>query len=277
MKKYFIGRFNLSANYSDYSEKAEIIKNTLEAKVFVEERGYRYMFSDFEKFTYDDEVYFTSFMLKFHATEEHDIINELGETEKVQLPNEVVGRARYVLESKTGLIAYSVQGSRITRNSFENRFSQIFDKVHNGFFIEARIDSIEERGDFIERLSSMRRIEQIRVVLHPSNPNSDKLWKELDDRLKRERVGKYTEQYDAKKDGPSIEVDSVIKERIAMSEDGYGVTAAVGKNQNDETVVYKTSDNPTNAQGPDHDVPVSTVMQSIYPIMKRIIDRIRKK
>ncbi|AMR27429.1 hypothetical protein A0257_10195 [Hymenobacter psoromatis] len=277
MKKYFLGRFNLSANYSNYSEKEDFIDKTLRANAFVEEKGYKYIFSGVEKFSYENNYYFTAFLLKYRSSEEHEVVNERGEPEKVSVSDEIIGRGRFILDSKTGLIAYTVQGSRITRKSFENRFSSIFDKVHNGFFVEARIDSIEDRGNFAERIAKMLKIQSIRIVLHPSNPNSDKIWKELDDRLKAEMVAKYTEQYDAKKDGPSIQVDKTIEERIAMSEDGYGVTAATGKNQNNENVVYKTSDNPQNVQGPDHDIPVQTVMQLVFPAMKRIIDRIRKQ
>lgn len=277
MKKYFLGRFNLNGNYDGYDEKADFIESTLNANVFVEEKSYKYMFSEVERFSSENSVFFTAFLLKYRPREEHEVVNDSnGKTEKVQVPNEIIGRGRFILESKTGLLAYTVQGSRITRNSFVNRFTSLFEKAHNNFFVEARIDTIEDRGNFGERLATMLRIERIRVVLRPSNPNSDKLWKELDERLKNEQVGKYSEQYDAKKEGPSIKVDKAIQERIAMSEDGYGITTASGKNQNNENVVYKTSDNPLNVQGPDHDMPVSVVMQLVYPAMKRIIDRIRR-
>ena len=277
-KLFYLGRFNLIANYDTYYQKELIIRSTLTANAVSDHLQFRFKFSKVEEVRIDDQLFFVGFLIKYSKRESHPVVDEKnGDVNEVGIINEVISMARFVLENTTGLIAYHCPSRKFTQQSFGNRFTELFEKANDNFFIQARIETIEDRGNLLERLKMMIRIKEIKINLHPSNPSSSRIWKSVDERIQQLHAGKYVQVYEAKPKGPSLGIDSQIEQSIAMAEDGYGIASATGNNAEGATVRYSTADNPETFNLEDDSLVPSVLVEYILPYMKRIMDRINGK
>ena len=277
-KTYYLGRFNLSANYSTYQEKERLIASSLDSTVIIKHKQFKYRFSGVERVKLEDMGFFVGSLLKYSRNKSHEVVEESGGTvNQIEVDNEVIGTAKFVLEVKTGLIAYTVPARQISQLSFLNRFTELIEEANDNFFVEATIETIEERGDLMERLRSMNRIDEIKINLHPSNPSSAKIWETVDKRIQGLNAAKYSQQYEAKKGGPSLQTDNQIIQSIAMAEDGYGTAQAKGINQDGQQVRYSTTDNPESFKLENDNVTPSILVESVLPFIKRVISRINRR
>lgn len=274
-KLFYLGRFNLIANYESYYQKELIIRSTLTTNAVGDHLQFRYKFSRIDEVRIGDQLFFVGYLIKYSKNESHPVVDEKsGDVNEVGVDNEIIGMARFILENKTGLIAYHCPSRKFTQQSFANRFTELFEKANDNFFIQARIETIENRGNLLDRLKSMSRIKEIKINLHPSNPSSSRIWKSVDDRIQNLHAGKYLQVYEAKPKGPSLNTDAQIEQSIAMAEDGYGIASATGNNYEGAVVRYSTADNPETFNIDDNDLEPSILVEYILPFIKRIIDRI---
>jgi hypothetical protein len=276
-KIFYLGRFNLLANYDSYQQKEVIIRRSLLANVVTDHLQFKYKFSKIDEVKIGDRLLFVGYLIKYSKNEPHSVVDEgNGEVNEVDVPNEIIGMARFILENKTGLIAYHAPNRKFTQQSFANRFSELFEKANDNFFVKAAIESIEDRGSLLDRLKTMIRIKEIRINLHPSNPSSARVWKTIDDRIQTLHAGKYIQIYEAKPEGQSLGTDTQIEQSIAMAEDGYGIATATGINQDGANVRYSTADNPETFNLEDDKLEPSLLVEYVLPYLQRIINRIKE-
>ena len=246
--------------------------------MIIKHKQFKYRFSGVERVKLEDMGFFVGSLLKYSRNKSHEVVEESGGTvNQIEVDNEVIGTAKFVLEVKTGLIAYTVPARQISQLSFLNRFTELIEEANDNFFVEATIETIEERGDLMERLRSMNRIDEIKINLHPSNPSSAKIWETVDKRIQGLNAAKYSQQYEAKKGGPSLQTDNQIIQSIAMAEDGYGTAQAKGINQDGQQVRYSTTDNPESFKLENDNVTPSILVESVLPFIKRVISRINRR
>ncbi|GAB3571421.1 DUF4747 family protein [Hymenobacter daeguensis] len=277
-KVFCLGRFNLLANYDSYEQKEVIIRNSLSTSIATEHLQFKYKFSKIDEVKSGDRLLFVGYLIKYSESEPHSVVDEgNGEVNEVDVTNEIIAMARFVLDSQTGLIAYHAPNRKFTQQSFANRFSELFEKANDNFFVQATIESIEDRGNLLDRLKSMIRIREIRINLHPSNPSSSRVWRNIDERIQNLHAGKYVQIYEAKPQGQSLETDAQIEQSIAMAEDGYGIASAAGLNQEGESVRYSTADNPETFKLDDDKLEPSVLVEYVLPFLQKIINRIKDK
>lgn len=101
-----------------------------------------------------------------------------------------------------------------------------------------KIDPIGTRYDFLEEVRSFERITRVSLTIRPSNPHASKVWQELDDMMRENGIDTFHEQYEAKKQGHTINIESnLIQEKITMAEDGYGKASVEGVKEGRKSVV----------------------------------------
>ncbi|WP_022823368.1 DUF4747 family protein [Hymenobacter norwichensis] len=277
-KVFYLGRFNLNANYDSYEQKEIIIRNSLSADVAIDHLNFRFKFSKIDEVSISGRLFFVGYLIKYSKNELHPVVDEKNrEVTEIEVENEVISLARFVLENETGLIVYNTPSRHFNIQSFANRFTELIERANDNFFIEAKIETIEDRGSLLDRLRTMRRIKEIKINLHPSNPSSSRVWEQVDNRIQNLHAGKYVQLYEAKPAGPSLSTDNHIEQSIAMAEDGYGIASAIGTDQDGADVSYTTADNPETFKLDDEKSEPSILVEYILPYIQRMINRVKGK
>lgn len=233
---FYFGRLNL---ITDYEDKQEFILSTLKAKQSVAYKGFKYVFTKITSFEEEKENYVAGFLYKYTDADEHATFNENDWDESdTAVENQIVGRSSFLIEVKSGYIAYNEVKDQITNRSFRERFAELFIKSSHKALISVEIDTIGTRDDFLQEVRSFEQITRVSLTIRPSNPHSDKIWRNLDDMMRENGIDSFHEQYEAKKPGRSINIDSnSIEAKITMAEDGYGKAAVEGYKEGRRAVV----------------------------------------
>lgn len=248
LARYYFGRLNLIIAGRD---KRRTIRDALSSHAVVGLRAQRWGFYEFAEI----ESYFTGFLVKYRPTAEEEVANpDRGVLEDLAIQNRVTAKSRFFLHVHSGLLAYHPVAYEIPRDTFANRFVEVFEHALQNFFVNAEIQSIEEERKLLDELNEFKSIRKVSIYLHPSNPSSRKVWRSTDERLRNLNATSYRENYETKPQKGSLKIanDRDLRKKIAMAEDGYGKVAVTGERKGKiETV--STSDNPLSILAPSND------------------------
>lgn len=248
MARYYFGRLNLITSGRD---KRPIIRDALSSHAVVQIRSQRWGFYEFSEI----DSYFTGFLVKYRPTVEEEVVNtERGVLEDVSIENRVTAKSRFFLHVHSGVIAYRPVVYEIPRVTFADRFVQVFENALDNFFVNAEIQSIEQERKLLEELSGFKAIHKVSIYLHPSNPNSRKIWRRIDKRMRDLNATSYRENYETKQEKGSLKIadDPDVRRKIAMAEDGYGSVVVTGERDGKMDTV-STNDNPFSILAPSND------------------------
>ena len=273
--RYFFGRLNLIANYTD---KREFLLRALQTSKIIFHRGNNWGFFEAKETETEFGLFISGFLVKYKGEIDEEVaVPETHSLTDIAAANRVVAKSRFFLHIESGLIAYHPVANKIGNETFCERFVQLFEEALDKFFVSADIQAIEERYKIFEAIRRFKTISKVFVYLHPSNPRSTKRWKRIDDRLKRLGASKYQEQYESKPNGDGLDIirDPELKSKITMADDGYGKAEVTGQIEG-ETRTISTRDNPITALAANDDQPPESVISKLGSALKKIFSRFRK-
>jgi hypothetical protein len=274
--QYFFGRLNLIAVFDN---KREFLLTGLRGKSIIHIRNSGWGFFEINEIEDRGDNWLYGYLVKYRPeTDEEKVVTETHTIEDEIVQDRVKAKARFFVHIESGVIAYRTISNHISRGQFVNNFVAVFQENHENFFVQAEIQSIEEELPMLETLQRFTRIQEVRIVLHPSNPNNRDIWDRTDRRIKDLNAVKYQEQLEANRhsDGLYVTQDEEIKGKITMAVDGYGLAEVTGTlDGNNKTV--RTNDNPITRQAPNDDAPVEDIFQSILLAFRIIKERFQNK
>jgi hypothetical protein len=275
--KYYFGRLNVISSYSD---KKSFLIDLMRPGVFLENRGNRWTFTDIEEFKDNDETYIHGFLVKYiESCPEETIDLNQGKINQTHLSNKTKGKARFFIHVKSGIIAYHPFPNQISSDQFIIFFCKIFQLAQSLDEPNTEIKLIEESYEIIERINDFSSIHKISFKLHPSNPNSRPLWKDIDEDIQNMEATSYTEEYSvisSDRDGLNLErikTDENLRAKFFMADDGYGEAKVSGK-VNGQPKTFKTGDVPSTTRIYDFGS-VSDVFSKLKPNFSKFFDKFK--
>ena len=165
-------------------------------------------------------------------------------------------------------IVYPHVWNNLLKEQFEKYFSELITEKHENFFVSCMIEPIVDLRTFVDRVSTLSRIEKINATVVPPNPLFGPVWEELKDYLNDRDTKELTViEKSNHLDGIKTKVKKLMayflnedlatnngieflkKQQydmtdaaILMAADGYGKATLEGYNGN-EKVTIKTKDN----------------------------------
>lgn len=273
--RYFFGRVNIFP-HKVFEEKRALLVEGLQAGVSLITHGIRWRIFNVQTIENDVGEFVHGYLGRYKDEGEVEVaIPERSLIDIQTVANLVSARAQFFIHVRSGLIAYHVVPKLIRPEIFRTRFTHLLIKGNGDFFIDADIESVEEPFRLTQEIQRFERIVEVRIKLHPSNPVNRELWKRQDERLKKLRVSKYREYYEAKEaNAPGLQVsdDPEINSKIAMAEDGYGFAVVRGEIRGEKHQV-STSDNPVIATAPSDPDPPKYTLEVLKATFARILER----
>jgi hypothetical protein len=270
--RYYFGRLNLIANYTD---KRDFLLIGLRTSKYVEHRGYKWGFFEASELQSEFGLFLHGYFVKYRPeTDEEVAVPETHKLSDEAIANRVIAKSRFFLHVESGLIAYHPVGNQIENQTFCDRFVQLFQEAFDNLFVNAEIQVIEEQFKIFDAIKKFKSISKVFVYLHPSNPSNSDRWERIDKRLKKLGASSFHEQYDGKPDGKGLDIveDEELTSKIFMADDGYGKADVTGE-MNGEVRIVSTKDNPITALAPNDEEPPENVITKLSTAIRKIFSR----
>lgn len=271
--RYVFGRLNLIANYNTYDEKYGLLSQSLRNTQSRDLYDFEWSFADIEDVEVENDPYIYGVLVK-SADRATEVLDKRKRQLSVStLADSVVAKSRFFLNVRTGIIAFQTS-TEINVQTFTLRFRTLV--AFNQFMVDAEIKMIEERNRVFENFTSFDRIMRVSVTLHPSNPSSHDLWKEVDKRIQGLNATTVQEVIDGKKESGGLNIDALtqsedVKAKLAMAEDGYG-QAVVSGTKDGKRKTISTGKKPKSAEVPDGGGLPQTILNHLKEAFTRIIN-----
>ncbi|HEX8235984.1 MAG TPA: hypothetical protein VF600_08505 [Abditibacteriaceae bacterium] len=273
--RYYFGRLNVIASYDD---KTAFVRQGLNIDRFIGNKGYDYGFFEVDQIQSGDESFFHGYLVKYAPETDAEVaVLETRRLEDTSINNRVVAKSRFFLHVRSGLIAYHPVSSQINRDAFRSRFRALFEESHGNLLVRAEIQLIQDQYQVLAELDNFEFITKVSVYLHPSNPSTRELWKNVDERLQKLGATNYHEQIEGKieKEGLKVKGDEELAAKISMAEDGYGKAEVTGLMDGQRKTIT-TQDNPVTTTVPDGEIPPENVLDSLLPTIRNLFSRFRQ-
>jgi hypothetical protein len=275
--RYLFGRLNIIP-IQELNEKRNLLYEGLRHDTLLEKRGTVWGFYEVREISSEYGDFVHGYLVKYRPhTIEEVVIPETRQLDEQAIRNLVKAKARFFLHISSGLIAYHPVGREIRRDTFADRFVQLFQQALGNFFVDAEIQTIQEPYRIFEAMKKFQRISAVSIYLHPSNPSLRDVWKRTDNRLKQVGAANYSEKYESKPDGGGLSIveDEDVNSKIAMAEDGYGHAEITGTME-DHPMTVSTRDSPISSySGADEDAP-ELVLERLSSTIRRVFSRFEK-
>ncbi len=275
--RYYFGRLNLIATFKD--KKKFLLDGLTKQLILEKRRGSNWGFFDVSEMQTQRGPFLHGFLVKYKPASEEEVANpvthRLGDEEA---KNRVIAKARFFLHVESGIIAYHPVGYQIDNEIFCERFPEILMEAHDGFFVNAEIQAIEERFKIFDALKKFKNISKVAIYLHPSNPSNSDRWERTDKRLKKMEAASYREEWESKPLGGGLKdvaEDEDLTAKIAMADDGYGKADITGEIDGEKKTI-STRDNPITTQAPSDDHPPETILEQLSRTLDSIFARFTK-
>jgi len=274
---YYFLRFHISTA-TDIESKLNFILKGLSSKAVVEQYGYSFKFFDIESINEDDTIFITGHLVKYTGDYDEEVVDEkLSGLTETNIKNKVVGKVRFFLMPDSALIAFHEQGNILNRSIFQNKFSELFDKNFDNYFVKFSTSPIVEQYSFLEEVKKFKSIKKVEINLIPSNPRFSDRWKTIDERLRINHITNYKEILENKLTG-SVEIDKETESKIYMSEDGYGEASAHGLDVNGEkkSISTKSRNKVAKKSVPADFLDATSLLRLLMPVLLEIVKRTKK-
>lgn len=254
-RKYYFGRLNIIAQFEDYSEKEELIYDLLEKGESYEYRKYHYTFVEPENVQDSSgNNFFTGYLVKYSKVGRDETVDTESQSFSTQrVENKTEAKVRFFVQPKKGLLMHHASGSILSANSFRNRFAELLEASRKEGFFQADVQVINDQYEIFQEMEDLTSIQNVKVSLHPSNPNPNPTYEDVDENLREKNVKTYTEEYDGGDGSLNVKDDEEIRKKISMANDGYGVGKIRGTDEDGEKKTVATDDQPTTEKVPIDD------------------------
>lgn len=274
-RHYYFARLNiLGVDFGTYEEKSGFLIKLLKNDHFTSQRSYNYMVADVETLSVEEfQILISANLIKYHPKANIERAEPtLSSTTSQTFENQIAAKVRFFLEPRTGILIYhSTNG--LDRDAFRKRFEDIVEEYREGFFLDANVVPITERYEIFDAIKNFESINNFKVTLYPSNPNTDPIWDEIEAEIKRRNAKEYKEEYDAGNDSLDIRDDDDVKKKLTMAEDGYGFGEIKGIDENGLRKKVSTSDQPKKSKVPIDDAQSLNIIWSFLRETARSISQ----
>ena len=236
MAKFLFNRIHIDSS-EPIENKVQFLMDGLISKSATSQNNYAYKLIDVD--LKDNYIY--GYLIKYNPYSEDEVFDEENETRSTEgINNRIVAKSFFIIDHKESLLIYETVVNHIRKRTFAKMFKQLFIENHKGkrkaYF---DISEINEQYTFLQKVHSLKAVERLTISLVPSNPRFADKWKDIDERLRENNIGRYREIQDTKNRG-GIKVDKDTEDKILMSEDGYGTTKVKGIDENDAPINLTT-------------------------------------
>lgn len=240
---FFFSRIRLNQNVS-YSDKGVLLYDGVDSKFNIEFRKDLYKFINSDYIKEGNDQYVIGEMIKYKPEFIEKYLDEETNSEaERRVTNKILSKVRFIIHPESGIIVYEEDKSYIPSDTFPTIFNQLFEKnsdPEKNILID--LSPLTEPNDFFERIEKIAKIKKIEIKLVPSNPSSRDLWDDIDKSLHERGITNYKEIQENKKLNGSIEIDEETKQKMHMSEDGYGLSTVEGLDSEGSPVKFSTKD-----------------------------------
>ena len=244
-KYYYFARLNLVGSYTN---KEIFLLNSLSSHYYYPNNKYEWGFINVERIEFETRILFCGKLVKFIDDVEEEVVNkDHKEKNSVNVQNKIIAEANFILDCKTGIMAYNEVSGKIGYKQFIENFAAIIERALPDNLVQAEIKFILDQTDFFMSLYSLDRVKKVKISLHPSNPNSRHLWKDTDERMQHMKAQKYKQTFESN-EGLQIEEDIKLKGDLIMSIDGYGSSEVEGVKDN-KVISISTKESPIKQKG----------------------------
>lgn len=234
MAKFYYNRLHL--NVPDGTDKKILYFDGIRSAAAASYKDYAYKIIDVEE--KDDIIAGT--LVKYDPYGRGEYLNEkTGRVEKGGTVNTIVAKSLFFIQVSESVIAFKEIPNIISKMMFNRMFKELFDINNKGKYYDFSMTSITEQYSFVDKVSTLSRIKKIKITLVPSNPRNADIWRSMDERLRKNNISRYNEvQETSRPEG--IILDDETKSKMYMSEDGYGVSTAMGYDESGDIVSLTT-------------------------------------
>jgi hypothetical protein len=275
MARFYFSRYHFTFpdNTSDL-KKMEFLDKLVSGKSEIEYRKdlFRFVNTAIEKI--GSKNYITGRLIKYKLKTEETVLNSQNKIDIVNLENRILGNVRFIIDPASSIIVFEESRSYIPKESFPLRFIELIQANFKGVedFV---ISPITQAYAYRERINEISQIKRLKIVLVPSNPNNADLWRKTDERLRNDKISKYTEILENKKKNEGLVVDPETQAKLSMVEDGYGKSDATGVDKNGKTIFINSekSKQQEHKDLPSDVVSMTNTIGGIQEKLKEIIKR----
>lgn len=275
MANLFFSRLHIATS-RDTADKVDFLLIGLRNDARTDFREFLYKFFDTEVVEFDGKEFISGQLVKYNPADIERVVDE-SEQKIVDedVKNKVVGMSRFIIDASSSIVMFMEVPNVISRETFVNRFTELFKKNYDDYFIELSITPIKEQYSFIETIRKFRAVKQISITLFPSNPNFADRWKVIDERLRNNHITKYKETQENNISGQNIRIDEETENKFLMAEDGYGESHASGidENGNERTISTKDEVKHISKQIPPDMDKITDVLLVIAETLQTIVNR----
>jgi len=256
--RYYLGRITKGGVLTTEEVVEAIMK-----PVTIHKNKYSYTFANM---SFDKENnYVFGKLVKFLPEGEVETIEPVKHEESsVFIPHKIQSSSPFIIVLDYMGIAYPTVWNELTEEQFEVNFCELIKAKYDDFFVDCKIEAVVDLRTFVDRLSSMDRIDKIKATVMPPNPLFGPVWEDLKEYMERRKTGEVSISEKAKtEDGLMTNIKTIMnsffesKENIVddtpksydisdaallMAADGYGHAKVEGKSDGG-ILVIKTKDN----------------------------------
>lgn len=217
--------------HSGDTGKVDLIRSSLSWLGTYHKGGFEWGVFDVDEVTHEGKTFLAGYLVKLRPTEEDEVVNRATHRiTSAEVHDRVEAKSEFVLEADSGVMAFRPISNKIQQSQFLSRFAEVIEEANNQLFINVDLNTIQDDVDFLRSFRNFERISKLTFYLHPSNPSSRDLWKNVDDRLQELRAEKYSEKLESENEqGLHVADDDVTLGKIHMALDGYGEARVEGQ------------------------------------------------
>lgn len=275
-RKYYFGRLNVMAQFEDYEEKSDLIYDLISRGESYQYRKYHYAFAEPNTIEGPDgDKYFTGYLVKYSKMGRDETVDTESQSFRTEtVENKTEAKVRFLMQPKKGLVMHHASGSTLSANSFRNRFAELLKASRKEGFFQAEVQVINDQYEIFRELEKLGSITNVKISLHPSNPNPNPTYEDIDEDLRNKNAQKYVEEYDGGDGALKIKDDKEVRKKISMANDGYGHGRVSGIDENGEKKTVATDDQPTTEEVPiDETLSPKDILSILGDKIKSIMDR----
>ncbi len=241
---FYIGRLNII--YSRNIDKKTFLLNSFNQNVYLTRYKFEWVFLETETSRFQSNDFILGYLVKNQPRRQDEQVDrEKKRLRPIEWSDMAIAKSKFILHVHSGLIAYNPRPKHIPEKSFRNAFAYLIEKANEDFLVRANIELLTVAHDFLKRLKSLDCIHNIKITLHPSNPNINPVWKQIDRDLKEMSANKAKVEYQG---DLRVQEDSRVRSEIQMTMDGYGKTDVKGlRNHKVEKISTENTPNTVNA------------------------------
>ncbi|GMO41814.1 MAG: hypothetical protein Ta2F_17800 [Termitinemataceae bacterium] len=183
---FYVGRVTKSG-----FEKEDFVNALLDPKPFTDNNNYVWNIVATNELEYDGIKYYYGKLNKANPNSTVKIMtNDYREEIEKDEPDMILCTSEFIYIPIYSGIAFQSIPNSIEQKKFKDVFQNIIETTLGGFFVECKINLIDDLVTFLKRLKQFDSISTIKVSVTPPNPMFGRFWESLRDYLQERNADK---------------------------------------------------------------------------------------